>query len=106
MVGSILLKNIPQTFQLAVVGQEGYLYQGVAQSISTANKVGPLSVLPGHTNFISIITDTLKVTDVSGEVFEFELNLGVMRVFANEVDVYVGIEAVTPELMSSLQGPK
>lgn len=92
-------QSIPDSFQLAVINHQGPLFQGLAKAISTNNTVGPLSVLPGHTNFISIITEQLQVVDVGDNIHSFEMDLGVIRVFANEVEIYVGVETVQQEYL-------
>ena len=103
---SIFTQTIPDSFQLAVINNKGSLFQGLAKAISPNNTIGPLSILPGHANFISIITDDLRVVDLADALHEFEIELGVIRVFANEVEIYVGVETFGPEFLELLNKPE
>lgn len=85
-------QKISSKFVLTVYNQQGLIFSGEVAALSTNNEVGPLSILPGHANFISIITDQLTVFPESNQPQEIELDRGVLRVFENDVQIYVGVE--------------
>jgi F0F1-type ATP synthase epsilon subunit len=86
--------TIPNTFLLNVYSDTGTLFSGQIHALSTKNEIGPLSIISGHANFISLIMENLTVFENSisqgGKVIPLEL--GVMRVFNNATEVYIGSE--------------
>ena len=75
-----------------VASAEGVLWEGAAQSVSSANRDGPFDVLPQHARFITMLSDTpLTVRPLSGDTQTFALRRAVMHVRDNTVAVYVGI---------------
>ncbi len=82
---------------VSVRGPEKLLYEGDVSALSSVNERGPFDVLPMHENFISIIGQKLVLTLKNGEIKEFPVDKGVMRTYKNNVDVFLGIEALAPE---------
>lgn len=84
------MKN--DVFLLKVIGREGILFQSQVNSITSYNPQGKFDVLAEHANFISLIEKELAVVDAQGKKTQFSFKLALMKVFENEVKVYLGIE--------------
>ena len=68
-------------------------YEGQALAVSAANKVGPFDVLPGHTDFFSVLLpgDVLIQTDENSDPLSFPIKSGILTVRNNEVMLFVNI---------------
>jgi hypothetical protein len=73
------------------------IFQGKAKSITTYNDFGDFDVLAGHTEFISLIYDKLKVKKDNDEEQDIPIDRGVIRIFKNQVDIFLGLDAVAVE---------
>jgi F0F1-type ATP synthase epsilon subunit len=60
-------------------------------AISSFNENGPFDILPMHENFISVIKDKLVLHKKDGSSKEVALERGVLKIFKNEIDIYLGI---------------
>jgi len=66
-------------------------YDGEAQSVSAVNLTGPFDVLPGHKNFMSLLTDgDIVIRSEKGEE-RIKTDRGVMHVRANKVKVFLDV---------------
>ncbi|MFZ1721177.1 MAG: hypothetical protein WAU07_01605 [Microgenomates group bacterium] len=88
---------IPDQFSLTIFDQAGILFQQNVVALSAVNDTGPFSILPGHSNFISIINGSLsdnllQVHIAENQIQDFILELGVIRCFNNSVEIYRVIE--------------
>lgn len=61
------------------------------KAVSSFNESGPFDILPMHENFISIIKDKLILHKKDGAVKEIALERGVLKIFENEINVFLGI---------------
>jgi F0F1-type ATP synthase epsilon subunit len=84
--------KIPDTIEVVVYVYKQKQFSSSADSIETNNDDGLLSLLPGHTNFISIIKDNLKINIKGSDTKSFTFEKGILRCFASKVEVYLGIE--------------
>lgn len=76
---------------LTVIDREKKVFEGEVLAISTYNLKGIFDVLPYHENFISIIKTSLIIHATNHEKKEIKLDRGVMQVFDNHVEAYLGI---------------
>lgn len=86
------MKN-DQRQQLNVIVLSPYetFYEGMANSVSAVNKIGPFDVLPGHINFMSLLSrGAVKLNTPSGERI-FKLERGILKVHDNQVKVFVNV---------------
>ena len=85
-------------FHLKVASREGTVYEGNVSSISSFNKKGKFDVLASHANFISLINKGLVIreADEKGPQKEFSFDNALIRVVANNVEVYIGLESSPP----------
>jgi hypothetical protein len=67
-------------------------YENVAFSISAENPSGPFDILPGHHNFISLLTPcTMVVRDRDAKEQKIEISGGIMHVKADRVIVFLDV---------------
>ncbi len=83
--------NTP-TFDAKIMNSEKVLYEGKAKSASSVNDTDKFDILPGHTNFISIIKDYLILVTETGEELKFDVENGIVMVFQNKLKVFLGIK--------------
>ncbi len=84
-----------QELSVTVYGLENIVYEGKVKSLTSFNEKGLFDVLPLHTNFISIIKDSLILHERSGSDKTFKLKNGVLKIVANEVSIFLGIEELS-----------
>ncbi len=80
------------TFKTLIMNTEKILYDGEANSVTSENDTAKFDILPGHTNFISIIKNYLILVTNTGETKKFELEQGIVMVYKNVVKIYLGIK--------------
>ncbi|PWU23404.1 hypothetical protein C5B42_03165 [Candidatus Cerribacteria bacterium 'Amazon FNV 2010 28 9'] len=79
-------------FSVIVYDYKTLVYKGTVVAISSRNDKGPFNVLAAHTNFITVIENQL-ILHIDPEHSRFlPLEKGIMRVFDQYVEVYLGIE--------------
>ena len=67
-------------------------FEGEASSLSAVNKSGPFDILPGHKNFMSILSPcTLTVRIPNRPDFEMPIDQAVMHVKADRVTVFLDV---------------
>ena len=86
--------QIPINSLLSIVvrEREKLLFQGQALAITAVNEAGPFDVLPLHTNFISVVKDSLTIIKEDGSKLEIPLARGILKVQRNMVEVYLGFK--------------
>ena len=77
---------------LTVRNREQVLINEEVKSISSYNDKGLFDVLPEHTNFISLIHKFIAIRRSNGEAIQIRLENGIMRVFREKVDVFLGLK--------------
>ena len=77
---------------LTVRNREQVLINEEVKSISSYNDKGLFDVLPEHTNFISLIHKFIAIRRSNGEAIQIRLENGIMRVFKEKVDVFLGLK--------------
>ncbi len=66
-------------------------YEGPAQSVTAANKVGVFDILPGHADFFSILNPGEVIIETGSDQVNFDINNGILTVRNNEVTFFVNI---------------
>ncbi len=77
--------------KVIVRSRRGLIFEGNLAAVSSFNTVGAFDVLPGHANFVSMISKKLILLKGNGKKDEMWVDKGVMVVEANSVQVYIGI---------------
>ena len=70
--------------------RSGVVYEGMALAISGKNAVGPFDILPQHANFVSVLSDGVRL-HLAKTIQDIPFDRGILRVHENSVEVYVGI---------------
>lgn len=95
------MKNTKQinTLKLlvTVINPETTLFEGEADSVTSASNMGKFDILPMHINFISIIKDFVTIRNKNSQVKDFKIDGGVLKVYDNHVDIFLGIEVFKEE---------
>ena len=77
-----------------IITPEETVYDGPALSISTHNEEGALSIIPSHTNFISIVEKNIIVTKPDNQVQKIEIQQGVLFCRSDKIEIYIGINSM------------
>lgn len=81
------------SLQIIITESNGALiYSNTVHAVSSVNEKGEFDVLPYHVNFISIVHDKIIIHELSGERKEFTIDRGLLSVYKNKVEVFLGIE--------------
>lgn len=85
------------SLQFKILTPSKTLYRGPARAVSSVNETGPFSILPGHTNFISLIRQyvVLQLPDRSSK--RFSITQGVLYCRRDQVAIYTGIKPRPPK---------
>lgn len=73
------------------------VFEGEVDRISSFNEIGRFDVFPMHANFISIIQQELALYKGHEKVKELKIEKAVMKVKADTVHIFLGIEALVVE---------
>jgi len=85
------IKFFEKAILVTVRNREKILFQDKIKAMTSFNEVGPFDVLPEHANFISLIKKTLVLHKESGQKEELQIDDGVLKVYENEVRIYIGV---------------
>ena len=77
--------------KLSVLTRQAVLFEGEVETISSVNDKGIFDVLEQHTSFISLIKDKIVIHTLDGKEQEMKIQDGIMRVYKNEVSVFLGL---------------
>ncbi len=82
---------------LIVRSNEAVLFEGKCISIAAENIYGYFDILPRHKNFITNIHNKIVIHINDKEEKEIAVDSGILRIYNNEVDIFMGIETVDME---------
>jgi F-type H+-transporting ATPase subunit epsilon len=87
------VKHADEVRELTVIARAPFhvYYDGKAQAVSAANKVGEFDILPGHADFFSMLTPGEVVISTADKPVSFNINNGIVAVRDNEVMMFVNI---------------
>ncbi len=89
----IPMEDIPvdqYRLEVFVMTGESVIFNDKATSVSSRNGRGRFDVLPYHTNFISIIKEFISIQRDADHKKDFVIKTGIMRVYENKVQIFVG----------------
>ena len=66
-------------------------FQGEVWAVSSQNQVGKFDILPGHINFITLISDNMTLHLPNQRRVGYKFNRGVLEVSKNKVNVFLGL---------------
>lgn len=77
-------------FDLTIRTRDTLLYKGSVKLVSSQNDDGKFDIMSNHTNFITILRNTLTFTLPTGEKKEIFVERGLLRVVDSKVTVFLG----------------
>lgn len=82
-----------ETPQLNVIARAPFhvYYEGPAEVVSAANKVGPFDILPRHADFFSVLKPCDVTIITPDEPVIFHIDSGIITVRDNEVMLFVNM---------------
>ena len=80
-----------QFLKVTIKNKDNSTIEEEVKAVSSFNESGPFDLLPLHENFISIIKDKLILHKKDGSAKEITLERGVLKIFENEISVFLGI---------------
>ncbi len=83
--------NDQPTLHLRILAPTNVAFDGKVRSVSAGNHVGPFDILPGHTNFFTLISSGAVVADKDGNKLTFEVQKGILKVHDDIVTVYANV---------------
>jgi len=66
-------------------------FRGVAEAVSSQNKLGKFDILPEHTNFITLIFSDLAIYTPDKKKTTYQFERGVLEISENKVNVFLGL---------------
>ena len=78
--------------KLYIRDREKIVFEGEVANVSSKNSKGIFDILDHHINFISLIGEKLIIRDLNGQSREIPVDSGIVKVFANEVKIYLGVK--------------
>ncbi len=66
-------------------------YDGAASAVSAANRIGPFDILPGHADFLTMLTAGTITIETNNEPVTIDAKNGLVTVRDNEVLLFVNI---------------
>lgn len=75
---------------VSIVSADEMVFEGTVYMLTSINKDGEFDVLPLHTNFITLIRDTIILHQTNKEKKEITITNGVLKVAENRVNIILG----------------
>jgi F0F1-type ATP synthase epsilon subunit len=80
-----------QSLKVTIRSRKKLLYKGASYSVTSYSDKGFFDVLPQHANMVSLIKDFVVVDKGMASQQDFSLERGVLTVYSDNVQIYVGI---------------
>src|SRR5690606_37116267 len=81
-----------QLEQVKVYSPFRIYYDSPASSVSAVNGTGPFDILPGHKNFLTLLSQgDIVVRSVTGKEETISIDRGVMHVHDNNVKIFLDV---------------
>lgn len=88
-----------ESLSIIVRDRQRILFKEEVKAVTSLNDTGIFDVLPEHANFISLIREYLTIHRHDGTKQDLKIEGGVLKVFGNEVRIYLGLKtSVKPQL--------
>jgi F0F1-type ATP synthase epsilon subunit len=87
------MKQATQSKLLTVIARSPFriYYEGEAQMVSGANKVGKFDILPGHADFFSVMIPGEVTIETDSDTIKFKITNGIITVYGNEAILFVNM---------------
>ena len=77
--------------QVKAYSTRSVVFEAPAYSLSAVNQVGPLDILPGHANLLSILSNCSVVIDTDEGERRFDIAKGLIRVVHDQVTLFINL---------------
>ena len=74
-----------------IKNRQGTMFSDNVKAVSSYNDKGPFDILSEHENFISLIKQKIVIHKLDNKTQEFKIDNGVLRVYKNNVNIFIGI---------------
>lgn len=81
-----------ETLSVRIMNPDAVIWEGEAESVSSENIEGPFDILPGHANFLTLITGKPVVVRRHDGDREFVFRQALLYTHDDSVAVYTNIE--------------
>ena len=76
---------------VTILNNDKTMFQGDIKSLTSENKDGKFDILNSHSNFITIILNSLTVRSKNGQSEQFDFDRGVMQCYNNKIKIFLGV---------------
>ena len=83
--------SLSSEFALKILSLDRKYYDGTAVSVSAANKNGTFDILPGHTNFFSLLKPGPVTVNTGQKKLQIEADSGIVKVSQGVVTLFINI---------------
>ena len=93
-LANILGENITldnEGLTVNIKNRQNTVFQSQALAVSSENEIGKFDVLSQHANFISLIKKSVTIKRKNAPDFSIPIDLGIMKVWENQVFVYLDV---------------
>jgi F0F1-type ATP synthase epsilon subunit len=91
---------------VVIKNKETTVYKDRVAAVSSVNDRGVFDILPEHENFISLIKDKIIIHPTLRENKEVPIQNGIMRVYKDQVQIYVDLLEEKPPAPNSKPNPQ
>ena len=82
---------MPTLIDLTIRNKQGIVYNDKVEAVSSKNDKGVFDILAEHENFISVIKENIVIHKKINQNQEMKIENGILRMYRNKVNIYVGI---------------
>ncbi|OGH39611.1 MAG: hypothetical protein A3B41_02005 [Candidatus Levybacteria bacterium RIFCSPLOWO2_01_FULL_37_26] len=82
---------MPNSITINIKNRQGTMFSDTVKAVSSYNDKGPFDILSEHENFISLIKQKIVIHKLDNKTQEFKIDNGVLRVYKNNVNIFIGI---------------
>lgn len=75
-----------------ILSPESVLYEGQARFLTCINKAGPFDILPYHSNFISLIYQSITVFPVSKEPQVIPIGYALLKCLSDSITILTNVD--------------
>lgn len=66
-------------------------FEGLAEAVSSENRLGKFDILPFHINFITLIFNNLTIYTPEKKEIKYQFTRGVLEVSNNKTNIFLGL---------------
>lgn len=91
---------------IKILSPENILFEGKALSLTCINKEGQFDILPFHSNFISLIYESITVFPPSEQPKKFPIGYALLKCLSNNITILTNVDISSyTELLTSSKNP-